>query len=131
LVIGPSALLTNNDSLTVIKYLSGDGSLIQGVNAFLTVGGTASLAILNAGALGNTVTYNGTAQTVLPSVYHHLMLAGSATKGLAGLTVIYDNFAMSGTSQTAATAPMNIAGEFRLNSGTVFHTGAFAIHIGK
>jgi hypothetical protein len=104
---------------------------MQGTNAFLTLGGIASLAVLNAGAMGNTVTYNGAGQTVLPSVYHHLILSGSATKGLSGVTVINGNFTMAGTALTTATAPMNIAGEFRLNPGTVFHTGAFAIHIGK
>jgi hypothetical protein len=131
IALGPSAVFTNNDTLTAASDLSGAGTLVQAAGASLTVSGTAALAVLDAAAEGNTVHYNGTAQTVIPAIYHHLGLSGSGIKTLSGITTINGNFTLSGTVHAAAAASMYVGGIFRLNPGTRFDTNAFAIHVGN
>ncbi len=64
LLIDAGAGLVNNGTLTVTGNLTGSGSLTQGTNASLNLGGTVTVSTFTATAAGNTVDYNGLSQTV-------------------------------------------------------------------
>ncbi len=90
----------NTSGLTVSTVLSGAGTLTQGTNAVLNIGGTSGITILTATANPNTVNYNGAAQTVKAVTYYNLILSGSGTKTLPA--------AFTATSFTATTASTTI-----------------------
>ena len=80
----------------------------------------------------NTIEYNGATQTVITpngatTGYSSLILSGSSTKTLPGLTIAGD-FTMAGTASTTAGA-LTIGGNFTLGSGTAF-AGAYKHSIG-
>ncbi len=89
-LIGDAVNLTNGNTagLTISTSLGGTGTLTQGADAILNIGaaGTFILSNLDASASGNTVNYNGSAQTVKPTTYHHLSLSNSGSKNISGLT---------------------------------------------
>ncbi len=81
--------LTNNGSLTVPTALSGTGTLTQGTNATLTIGGTSGIAVLTATANPNTVIYNGAAaQTVKATIYDRLTINNGSGVSLAADTTV-------------------------------------------
>lgn len=57
---------------------------------------------LDASANSNTVNYNGAAQTVKATTYHHLIFSGSAAKTAAGALTVNGDFTISGTATFAA-----------------------------
>jgi len=125
LSVGPGAILTNNGTLTINAALSGAGSIDQGATAVLNIGGIASIITLSASASGNTVNYTGIGQTVLPITYHHLLLSGSGTPILTGVSTINGNFVLSGSVTHAASTGMIIIGDLTISSGTSFNAGNF------
>src|SRR6185503_2669556 len=88
---------TNNNTntgVTASTALSGSGTLTQGANAVLTIGGTSGITTLTATANPNTVVYNGSAaQTVKATTYHHLTINNSNAGG-ASITA---NVTVNGT----------------------------------
>ncbi|MBI3523377.1 MAG: hypothetical protein HY066_02425 [Betaproteobacteria bacterium] len=80
--------LTNNGTLTAATALAGSGGLTNGTGAALTLGGTSAITTLTASAAPNTVNYNGSAQTINGTTYHHLTLAGGGANPLGGNTTV-------------------------------------------
>lgn len=104
----------NSGSLTVSASLSGSGSLAN--LATLQIGGSATIAALDAGTAGNTVIYSGNqAQTIRSATadsYHHLTLSGSGAKTAPALLILTGNFSNNGTfvpppaARSASPAPL-------------------------
>ena len=125
LSVGPGATLTNNGIVSVSTALSGAGTINQGAAATLNIGGIADITSLNTSVAGNTVNYSGTGQTVLPLMYHHLLLSGSGTPILTGVSTINGDFILSGSAKPVASMGMTITGDFTIGSGTSFNAGSF------
>ncbi|NMC43023.1 MAG: T9SS type A sorting domain-containing protein [candidate division Zixibacteria bacterium] len=119
--------LTNNSSnLTVSAALSGTGQLVQEIGATLFIGGTSTIAGLDATANPNTVVYGGADQAIKAVGYYHLTLSGSGTKTLPGesLTVSGD-FTILGTAAAVAGAAIHTVGDFTIGPTASFDAGAF------
>jgi hypothetical protein len=125
-----SGTYTNNGTLTVGTALSGTGGLTQGTSATLNIGGTSGITTLTATATGNTVNYNGTAQTVKAITYYNLTLSGSGIKTLTGLTTINGDFTLSGTATATAASGLIIGGSVSIGAGTTFNGGALTHYVG-
>ena len=121
-----------NNGIATLQYLMGGNATTSiwtnAANSTLNVSGAvcATACMLNASAAGNTVNYNGAAQTVyVPSgsTYTNLMLSGSGAVTVpTGLTVA-GNFTMSGTSTVAAPAALAVGGDFIIGAGNAFTPG--------
>jgi hypothetical protein len=138
LTINTPTNLTNNGTLTVSTGLAGTGRLTQGVNTTLRIAdsGTFSLANLVANASGNTVEYyfmgNQTVRTGgTTTAYHHLILSGSGTKTITGLTTVNGNFTTTTSSSLLTTTGGNltIAGNLDIGAGTTVTVGAFNLTV--
>lgn len=125
LSVGPGATLTNDGTLTVSTALSGSGTVSQGANAVINIGGIADITTLNASISGNTINYTGAGQTVIPITYYHLLLSGSGIPILSGVSTINGNFILSGSVSPVASTGITIAGDFTIGSGTTFNAGSF------
>jgi Secretion system C-terminal sorting domain len=126
LSVGSGATITNNGTTSSGSALSGAGNFTQGSSGILNLGGTISITTLNASVSGNTVSYNGSGQTVKPVTYHHLTLSGSGTPVLTGLTTINGNFILAGTITTTAATGISIGGNFNIGNGTSFSASTFS-----
>ena len=122
--------LTNANSsaggLTVTTTLSGLGTLTQGENSILNVSvpdGQFTLSNLVASASGNTVNYNGAAQTVNPVTYHNLTLSTSGIKRMAGITTINGNLVLSGSTSVVTEANLSIGGNLTVGGSADFTVG--------
>lgn len=124
----PSATITgsytNNGIFNVNTALAGTGSLTQGLNSVLNLGGTiaAGLAVNFSGS-ANTVSYNGTsgAQTVRSLTYHHLVIDKSGQTGTLGgaITVNGDLSILAGTLDVSATNyAVTVKGDYNITAGT-------------
>ena len=110
--------VTNNGTLTVGTALGGSGGLTQAVNATLNIGGTSAITTLTAANNGNTVNFDGAAQTVKVSSYWDLNISGSGNKTMAG------NVTVGGTLiLTAGTFTVG-ANTLTLNGPTIAGTPA-------
>ncbi len=88
-VITNPSVVTNNGTATVLATISGTGSLIQGANSTLYIGGNATITTFDATANPNTVEYNGNGnQTINGGTYHHLIVrdgdSNNSNKTLGG-----------------------------------------------
>ena len=96
---------TNNltGTLTVGTALAGSGTLTQGSNATLALGGTTTVSNLVATSTGNTVDYNAAgAQTVKGTSYYNLTVSGSDTKTVnMATTTISNRGTISGAAQVS------------------------------
>jgi uncharacterized repeat protein (TIGR01451 family) len=121
------ATLTNNGQVHVdnANGILGSGAFINSTNATLTVGGPL-VPTLTATAPGNSVDYNGGAQTVQAVPYHYLFLSGSSTKTMTGVSSIGADLSISGSAAAVAGANMTISGSVNVNSGAASLTlGSF------
>lgn len=80
--VDPGITLTNNGTLTASTAIAGDGSLAQGADATLNIGGTSIIVGLTANGTGNTVNYTGGAQTIRGINYVNLGLSGAGIKNI-------------------------------------------------
>ncbi|MDO8414337.1 MAG: hypothetical protein Q7S51_11180, partial [Gallionellaceae bacterium] len=134
--ISNGIVVTNNGTVTVAQMTGGNAASTwtNAANSTLNISrDLLTTGILNASAAGNTVNYNGAAQTVkLPSVsagtptYHHLTLSGSGAKTLlAGTLTINGNLTVVGAgvtyNGTTNNPVINLKENFS-NSGT-FNSG--------
>ncbi|MBS1543712.1 MAG: hypothetical protein JST14_08775, partial [Bacteroidetes bacterium] len=141
--------LTNNNNLTVATALSGSGSLTQAVGATLASRGTSSNSSINASNNGNTVIFNGNAQTVNTGTYYNLTInetgGTDATLGGAvgvdgtltlttGKTLLGANNLTLGSSATisggASSATMIVASSSGQIKKTYSGSGSFTFPIG-
>ncbi|MBS1978449.1 MAG: hypothetical protein JST46_13850, partial [Bacteroidetes bacterium] len=141
--------LTNNNNLTIATALGGSGSLTQAVGATLTIQGTSSISSINASNNGNTVIFNGNAQTVNTGTYYNLTInetgGTDATLGGAvgvdgtltfttGKTLLGANNLTLGSSATisggASSATMIVASSSGQIKKTYSGSGSFTFPIG-
>jgi len=115
--------LVNNGTLTISVFLDGGGTLQQGVNSTLNIGGgTAAVAILNASAAANTVNYTGGNQAIKGADYSNLGLSGSGTKTMnTSTTAITGVMTLSGTVSTTTVTNLTI-GSLSIGSGSSLTT---------
>ncbi len=137
--------LTNNTTTTANTTLAGTGTLIQGANATLNLGGTITITGLTATASPNTVNYTSTtaAQTIKNTTYHHLVVTKSGQIGtLAGATTVNGDLTVSAGSLNDGgfqitgngTGILTVANGATLRLGTttattIFPTGYVAANI--
>jgi hypothetical protein len=95
----------NNGVLTVATALAGSGTLTQGPGSLLNIGGTSATFVLAASGTVNTVAYTGGAQTVKPTTYSNLILAGTGAKTIVTATVIVNGTLSMEGSCTASLVP--------------------------
>ncbi len=102
---------TNAANLTVASTLAGSSTLTNGAGATLTLGGLVSVTTFTPSGAGNTVIYNGPAQTVRAAAYVNLTLAGTGVKTIqSGATSVTGNMVLDGTSgAVSATTAANLA----------------------
>jgi hypothetical protein len=113
-------------TLTVSTTLAGSGTLTQGasVNSILNMGGTSATFILAATNSGNTVKYTGAAQTVKPTTYNNLTLAGSGAKTIVTATVIINGtLSMEGTATASLVPTYGPAATLQYNTATGRNAG--------
>ena len=124
LTIGAGISTTNNGTLTVSTALAGaTGTLVNGATGILKLGGTFAINTLTATAVGNTVNYTGTGQTLKVIAYHHLTLSGGA-ETFGAITTVAGNLTLSGTATATTGANLAITGNLDVGTGTTFTTGA-------
>ncbi|HEV7920091.1 MAG TPA: hypothetical protein VGR02_04785, partial [Thermoanaerobaculia bacterium] len=119
MVISGGAVLTNNGQVhaDTAAGILGSGSFTNGNNATLSVGGPMAPALI-ASAPGNSVAYNGAAQTVQATSYHYLFLSGSGAKTMTGVSSIAADLSVSGSAAVTAGASMTIGGSVNVFSGS-------------
>jgi hypothetical protein len=122
--------LTNTGTLTVGTVLGGTGKLTQGDNASLNISGTIPLATLDATASGNTVNYNGGAQTVKVTTYYHLSLGTNGIKTITDISTINGNLSLSGSASATTETALTIGGNLSLGSGSTLTVAGFNFSVG-
>ena len=124
-----SAPTTNTGTITVTTALANTvaSTLTQGTGATLTYRGTGAIApTLDATAAGNTVNYNGAAQTIKSTTYSNLIISGSNTKTLGGIITVNNNLTVSAGTLSTSTYQItgNATGTFTLAASTTFNIGS-------
>jgi aerobic-type carbon monoxide dehydrogenase small subunit (CoxS/CutS family) len=128
-----SVATTNNGAITISRGIQSNtlSTLTQGVGASIILTSTASIsAILDASASGNTVSYNGTNQTVKAATYYNLTINGSVSglKTLAGTTTVNGNLTITSGYLATSTFQLtgNATGTFSMSANTIFYIGDIA-----
>jgi hypothetical protein len=103
LTVTSPGVLTNTGTITATTALSGTGGLTQGTTGILNIGGTSGITTLTATATGNTVNYNGAAQTGKVTTYYNLTLSGSGIKTFATTPTVNGILSMEGTATITVT----------------------------
>jgi hypothetical protein len=119
---------TNAVTLTVGTALAGSGTLFQGANSTLNIGGTSSGLTLNATAnTPNTVAFIATGSQSVPGLtYNNLTFSGASTKTLAGATTVNSTLTIS--AGTLADGGFTLVANGNIvNNGT--HSGAGQISL--
>jgi len=127
--ITTGATVTNNGQVHVdnTNGITGTGAFVQGTNAVVTNSGPfLPSGSLTASASPNLIDYNGAAQTVKATTYHNLILSGSGTKDITGLSTINGSFTLNGSASATATTGLTIGGDVTLQSGTSFNLATFS-----
>lgn len=119
------AVLSNFHLVTVDSILTGAGIYNQQNGSDLVLKGLADVSGFDVSATGNTVNFSGANSIVKPAAYHNLMLSGSGTSDLSGISEINGNFTLDGTVTAKATADMAIGGNLSVNTGATFQAGGF------
>lgn len=122
---------TNNAALSILTALSGTGTLINGSNSILNIGGTSTITTLTASTNPNTVYYTNTtsAQTIKATTYHNLGIVKSAqTATLGGATIVNNNLTI--TSGILADGGYQITGNatglLTISAGATLRIGSVA-----
>ena len=123
LTVTSPGVLTNNGTITATTALSGTGGLTQGTTGILNLGGTSGITTLTATAVGNTVNYSGTSQTLKVTGYSNLTLSGGA-KTFGAITTVGGNLTLSGTATATMAAALSVGENLTIGTGTTFNTGA-------
>ena len=105
--------ITSAAGLSVPKYLSGTGSLIQGTGSSLFIQETFSINTLDAAGSINTIIYNGTGVQTIPAFnYYHLTSSSTGTRILVstGTIGVAGTFTPGTNSYTIAGSTINFNG---------------------
>jgi len=115
---GAGATISNASNLTVTTNLTGSGSLIQGTNAILSIGGTSTITTFTATANSNTVIFAGAgAQTIRATTYHHLTTSGGGSK-TAAITTVNGDLSIGNGTILAANNTLFVTGVTTVGGGT-------------
>ncbi len=121
--IASGVTLTNNGTISIATLLAG-GTLVQGINSVLNIGGTITNNTLVVTGTNNTVNYNGGAQTIRGLNYVNLGLSGTDASHVKTLlpttTNISGNVTLTGTTSTATVINLTIVGDLSIGSGAYF-----------
>ncbi|TFH35344.1 MAG: hypothetical protein E4G95_07020, partial [Bacteroidia bacterium] len=131
ITIGGSVFVTNNGTIILNGNLYGTNPSTTWINAENSVleitGELLATGNLRSFATGNSISYSGGAsqsvKTPVNSIYHHLLVAGTAAKSLSGPVTINGNLLLGGTATLDATVNnygINIRGDWT-NTGTSFN----------
>ena len=123
---GTIAGITNSTGGTINLTSSGTITSLNNATSTSTLNisaATVPITTLTATAVGNTVNYNGAAQTVMVTPYYNLILSGSGAKTFA-VTTINGNLTLSDTCTATTGAALTIGGNLDVGNGTTFATGA-------
>ena len=122
--VATGVTLTNNGTFTVSNDLAGQGSLTQGNNAVLNVGGALGILSFSAAGTNNAVNYTGGVQTVKGVPYVNLGLSGNGAKTLTALTVtISGNLTLSETASATTVNNLTIGGNLSIGANTSLKNG--------
>jgi hypothetical protein len=132
---------TNNGVFTVSTALAGGGTIIQGTNSTLNVGGTFTTTTTTLTASGNTVVYMGTSgsQTIKGTTYNDLVIDKSTQTGsLGGATTVNGDLYVTSGTLSLATTNINVSGATIVdgtltvpgNIGVNYFTGSVSISNG-
>lgn len=103
--ISSNRIVTNNGTVSINRNLTGQNAnarWINNDNSSLTIAGTLlNTGILDASAVGNTVTYNGSSgqniKNPSANTYYNLVLTGTNNKSLQANTVITNDLTINST----------------------------------
>src|ERR1035437_5190242 len=119
---------SNNGTLTVGTTLAGSGTLTQGANSTLNIGGTSTISTLDATTnTPNTVNYNASGtQIVHSNNYYNLTLSGTSAKTLqAGTTSIGNNLSINPSASASLVAGTTITANTLTINGVVQSSGTW------
>ena len=103
--INTGITVTNNGIVTATNLGAGTGTWTQGANSTLYYNNAAAITpTLTATAAGNTVNYNGAAQTCRVTTYTNLTLSASGVKTFATTPTVNGVLSMEGTATVMVTA---------------------------
>lgn len=124
--VGTSTVEFNGSSAQTIPALnyyhitsSSTGARTLASSGTIGVAGTFTKGTNTYTTTGSTVDFNGAAQTVPVLSFNNLILSGTSTKTLTGLSTVNGNFTMSGgnTTNAATTVTLSVGGNMTVNSG--------------
>lgn len=128
--VASGVTLTNNGTLSTAVALAGTGSIVQGANSILNIGGLSNITTMIADADNNTVNYVGGAQTIKAINFVNLGLSGSDVKTLrTATTSISGNLTLSGTTSTTTQENLTVGGNLLIGDGTTFTVAAFDLTV--
>jgi hypothetical protein len=108
---------TNSGTLTISTTLAGSSTLTN--SGTLNFGGSSITPNLTATAYGNTVNYNGNAQTIKSTTYYNLTLSGSGAP-VFSVPTINNNLTLSGTVSLSTQWALSVGGNLNIGDGTTF-----------
>ena len=113
----------NSGTVTVSTALGGAGTLTNAATGVLNIAGTSLITGLTATAVGNTVVYTGTGQTIKATTYHHLTLGGG-TESISADTTVNGTLALGANTLTTGANTLIVsanctAGNITRSSGYV------------
>jgi len=104
-----SGTRTNDGTLTVSTTLAGASTLTNGANGILNIGAATVTPPLTATAVGNTVNYTGTGQTIKATSYDTLNVTGTGATN-SGTVTAAAALGGSGDLTNTATGVLNLGG---------------------
>jgi len=110
---------SNNAVLTVETALTGSGTLTQGANSVLNIGGTSSITNLTATVVPNTVNYAGSVnQTIKVTPYYNLDVNSTGGTVTFGAITVNNNFTVTTGTVSIGGVTMSVLGATSI-SGTL------------
>lgn len=119
-----------NRTHTFTKFTRGPGTLYGG-SSTINITDSAYLSTGSFVAETSTVRWisNETAQDISSVTYYNVEFGGSSIKTTYTFTTIQNNFTMSGTASTTASANLTIGGDFIIGDGNTYNTAAFNLTV--
>ena len=121
---------TNSNSVNVIVTgnLTGAGSLTQGANSTLEIGGTSTITTLTATAIPNLVLYNGaTAQTIKATTYYNLTITSGNTATAGATFTCNNNLSLTSGTFASGAFTINVLGATSVSGGTLSTSNAAGV----
>ena len=115
---------------TFSKFTRGPGTLLGG-SSTINITDSAFLSTGSFTAETSTVRWisNEAAQDISSVTYYNVEFGGSSVKTTYTFTTINNNFLMSGTASTTASANLTVGGNFTIGNGNTYNTAAFNLAV--